>query len=166
MNENQKNGQGMNYAGMARAVPLRTGKAGKRDVRTQFAALCYRLRKKEVEVLLITSRDSGRWIIPKGWPMDRLTPAEAAAQEAFEEAGVIGKAKEMVIGLYSYRKETVDDQLPCVVAVFPLKVQKLVKDYPEMAERDRRWFPARKAAEKVREPELRQILKNFPAFLR
>ena len=166
MNENQKNGQGMNYAGMARAEPLRTGKAGKREVRTQFAALCYRLRKKEVEVLLITSRDSGRWIIPKGWPMDRLTPAEAAAQEAFEEAGVIGKAKDMVIGLYSYRKETEDDQLPCVVAVFPLKVQKLVKDYPEMDERDRRWFPAKKAAEKVREPELRQILKNFPAFLR
>ena len=66
--------------------PLQIRGAPKRETRAQFAALCYRRRKTGVEVLLVTSRDTKRWIIPKGWPMNGLTPANAAAQEAGEEA--------------------------------------------------------------------------------
>ncbi|MEN9850080.1 MAG: hypothetical protein RL128_243, partial [Pseudomonadota bacterium] len=58
--------------------------------RTQYGALCWRMHRGKVEVLLITSRDTGRWVIPKGWPIDGLAPAQTAAREAWEEAGVEG----------------------------------------------------------------------------
>jgi 8-oxo-dGTP pyrophosphatase MutT (NUDIX family) len=143
-------------------MPIRTDGARKEDVRTQFAALCWRERKGEVQVLLVTSRDSGRWVLPKGWPIDGLTPAEAALREAWEEAGVRGRASEVVAGLFSYRKAMDDeDWLPCVVAVFPVEVKDLAGTYPESEERRRKWFAPKKAAQKVREPELREILRRF-----
>ncbi|PWE33307.1 NUDIX hydrolase [Maritimibacter sp. 55A14] len=144
-------------------LPIRTRGARKHDVRTQFAALCYRPRdgRKGIEVLLVTSRESGRWLVPKGWPMDRQTPAAAAAREAYEEAGVLGRMRDEVIGLYSYQKEMVEDALPCVVAVFALEVREVLKDYPEASERKRKWFSARKAAAKVKEPELAEIIRSF-----
>ncbi|MCB1336791.1 MAG: NUDIX hydrolase [Maritimibacter sp.] len=142
--------------------PIRLAGSGKRDVRTQFGALPWRLHDGKLEILLITSRDTGRWIIPKGWPMDGATPAEAAATEAWEEAGVEGKLSNAVLGFYGYTKqiEEVDDY-PIVVAVFPIQVKKLAADWPERRERRRHWFPAKKAATVVSEPELRQIIKTF-----
>lgn len=147
--------------------PMRLKKAGKRDVRSQFAALPYRLREGKVQVLLITSRGTGRWIIPKGWPMDGETPAEAAATEAWQEAGVIGKASNTVLGFYSYRKRLDKDSLPIVVAVFPVKVKKLAKDFPEKGQRKRKWVNLRKAEKLLQEPELRAIVRHFnPAIQR
>ena len=148
-------------------APLRMEAANKRDVRSQFAALCYRVRNKETQVLLVTSRQSKRWIIPKGWPMEGETPAQTAATEAFEEAGVEGKTYNICLGLYSYTKFMEDeDNLPCAVSVFPVKVKKVLKTYPEAKERRRKWFSVKKAAARVREPELRKILKHFdPALL-
>ncbi|PTX56947.1 8-oxo-dGTP pyrophosphatase MutT (NUDIX family) [Litoreibacter ponti] len=139
----------------------------KRDVRTQFGALCFRVNEGRTQVLLITSRTSKRWIIPKGWPMARMTPAEAAATEAFEEGGVEGKTYNICLGLYSYTKlmGAREEDLPCAVSVFPVKVQKVHKDWPEAKERKRRWFTIKKAASLVREPELRKIIKNFDASL-
>jgi len=130
-------------------------------MRTQFGALPYRLRDGKVEFLLITSRGTGRWIIPKGWPMDGKTPGEAAATEAMEEAGALGRISDQVVGFYAYSKSLKGDDLPCVVAVFPLKVKKLIKDYPEKAERKRRWVGRKEAQALVDEPELRRILKDF-----
>lgn len=143
-------------------APLSIGKASKRDVRTQFAALCYRKRKDETQILLVTSRGTGRWILPKGWPMDGMTPAGAAEQEAWEEAGVSGKLKNICVGLYSSVK-LLDDGLeaPCVVAVFPLKVTSLADDFPEAGERRRKWFSPKKAASMVLEPELQHLLRSF-----
>ena len=92
-----------------RQLPLSLDGGGKRDVRSQFAALCYRVKDGKTRVLLVTSRGTGRWIIPKGWPMDGKTPAETAAQEAWEEAGVTGKVQDMCLGLFSYRKTMEDD---------------------------------------------------------
>ncbi|MCY4336549.1 MAG: NUDIX hydrolase [Litoreibacter sp.] len=139
----------------------------KREVRTQFGALCYRVHNEETQVLLITSRTRGRWIIPKGWPVEGATPAEAAATEAYEEAGVSGKTFNICLGLYSYTKMMAGDDmdLPCAVSVFPVKVKKVLRDYPEKAERKRKWFSIKKAAGKVREPELRKILKHFDPSL-
>ena len=135
---------------------------GKRGVRTQFGALCWRRRDGEVQVLLVTSRGSKRWIIPKGWPQDRTTPAKAALAEAWEEAGVEGKVRPVCLGIYSYNKELVaGSEVPCVVAVFPVQVKKLHAGYPERKERRRKWFPLKKAAEKVDEPELAMLLANF-----
>jgi len=142
--------------------------ASKRDVRTQFAAICYRVLRDKPEVLLISSRRSGRWVIPKGWPMDGMTPSECAMTEAWEEAGVIGKVHPRCLGLFSYLKEMDDGEadLPCVAMVYAVRVKTLAKDFPEAAERKRRWFRPRRAAERVDEPELKQLLEKFdPALL-
>ena len=133
----------------------------KRDVRTQFGAFCWRQRKNGHEVLLVTSRRSKRWILPKGWPIDGATPADAALREAWEEAGVIGKVRPVCLGIYSYFKDLdADSDLPCVVAVFPVKVKSLSKDWPEKKHRKRRWVSPKKAAELVQEPELAALLRN------
>jgi ADP-ribose pyrophosphatase YjhB (NUDIX family) len=105
--------------------PLRIGGTVKTESRIQFGALCFRRSKTKKaghEILLVSSRDTGRWIIPKGWPMDRETPAAAAAMEAWEEAGVRGRIFETCVGHYSYHK-WIDEELslPVVVAVFPAR---------------------------------------------
>jgi len=141
--------------------PLRLAPSAKRDIRTQFGALCYRVRQDKVQVLLITSRGTGRWIVPKGWPMDGASPVDAALQEAWEEAGVEGRAMGNSLGIYSYVKLDDGERLPCVVAVFPVKVRKLSEAYPESAQRRRKWFSRKKAAALVDEPELRQIMRDF-----
>ncbi|GHE91889.1 NUDIX hydrolase [Aliiroseovarius zhejiangensis] len=141
--------------------PIRLSLGDKRSVRTQFGALPYRVKDGKVEVLLITTRGSGRWILPKGWPMDGETPAGAAAKEAFEEAGVEGKLSHEVLGFYSYTKSHEGERLPCVVAVFPLKVRKQHKTFPEHGQRRRKWVSQKKAAQLVWEPELRRIIRNF-----
>jgi 8-oxo-dGTP pyrophosphatase MutT (NUDIX family) len=136
--------------------------AAQRDIRTQFAALCFRLKAGQPEVLLITSRETGRWVIPKGWPMPGMSPMRAAEQEAWEEAGVKGRIGRNCLGIYSYAK-VIDgnNNLPCVVALFPLKVQRLETTFPERRERKRKWFPLKKAAARVDEPELAQLLLAF-----
>lgn len=148
-------------------TPLRLTNVPKRDVRTQFGALCYRVRDGKAQVLLITSRQRQRWIIPKGWPTPGLTPAQSALQEAWEEAGVKGKVRDLCLGIYGYTKQMRDGpDLPCIVAVFPVKVEKLADDYPEKGQRDRRWVSMKRALRQLDEPELREILKGFdPAGL-
>lgn len=142
--------------------PVQLEDVTKRDVRTQFGAVCWRVKDGDVQILLITSRGSGRWIIPKGWPMDQATPAEAAQTEAWEEAGVEGKVAPVCLGIFSYSKELdPGEALPCVVAVFPVKVKELKKNYPERTARRRKWFSPRKAAKLVDEPELATMIKNF-----
>ncbi|NNK77920.1 MAG: NUDIX hydrolase [Litoreibacter sp.] len=147
--------------------PLRLDAFEKRSVRTQFAALCYRVHKNETQILLITSRASRRWIIPKGWPVEGATPAEAATTEAYEEAGVKGQTSNICLGFFSYTKFiSKGESLPCAVSVFPVKVKKLLDDYPEVKERRRKWFDQKRAASLVREPELKKIIKHFdPALI-
>jgi 8-oxo-dGTP pyrophosphatase MutT (NUDIX family) len=94
--------------------------------------------------------------------MSGRTPAEGALQEAWEEAGVCGKPSDRSLGLFSYLKRLDDGtSLPCVAMVYPVKVSKLEKDFPEAGERKRKWVTPKKAAQMVFEPELAQILKNF-----
>lgn len=115
-----------------------------------------------MRVLLITSRDTGRWVIPKGWPMRRRTEAEAAAREAYEEAGVRGIVALRSIGLYTYRKVLAPDRrVTCAVRVFPLEVRELLRKYPETGQRRSRWFSPLKAARRVAEPELAAIVRGF-----
>jgi 8-oxo-dGTP pyrophosphatase MutT (NUDIX family) len=136
-----------------------------RSPRTQVAALCWRVARGRVEVLLVTSRETGRWIIPKGWPMPDATPGEAAAREAWEEAGVRGELGEG-LGLYTYdkvldRSGMAPEAVTCVVAVFPLRVDSRKKIFPEAGQRRVRWFPRDKAARKVEEPALQAIIAGF-----
>ncbi|MCA8879715.1 MAG: NUDIX hydrolase [Rhodobacteraceae bacterium] len=131
------------------------------DVQSQFGALCYRWRGKTPEVLLITSRGAGRWIVPKGWPIRGETPAGSALTEAYEEAGVRGIAHPICLGIYTYAKPETR-----VVALFPIRVKRLLNKYPEMAERKRKWVGIARAAELVDIPELGELIQRFdPARL-
>lgn len=129
----------------------------------QFAALCYRVKPdKGVEVLLITSRDTGRWVLPKGWPIKGKTPAQSAEREAFEEAGAKGKVCDDGIGLYTYAKGLANGlTVDCVVTVFPMRVKELATKFPESGQRQLKWFTPVKAAGKVAEPELAALLAAF-----
>ncbi|HKL54507.1 MAG TPA: NUDIX hydrolase [Roseovarius sp.] len=143
-------------------MPLSLPAAPKTEVRTQFGGLCYRMRDGEPEILLVTSRGSGRWIIPKGWPMPGRTPTEMVLQEAWEEAGVHGTAHNLALGLYSYTKDMEPDRgLPCLVMVYPVLVKSLAADFPEAGQRRSKWMRRKKAARKVNEPELAHIIRNF-----
>lgn len=149
-------------APIIRQLPLPEFSAHKSEVRTQFAALCWRIKNRKVQILLITSRRTRRWIIPKGWPMGGITPGEAAAQEAWEEAGVKGDIDQRPLGLFSYIKEIEDkDDLPCVAMVYGVRVKSLAKDYPEADQRKRQWMSRKKAAAAVDSPELSRILRDF-----
>lgn len=142
-------------------LPLNLRKVSKRDVRTQFAALCYRMRNDQLQICLITSRRTKRWILPKGWPMHGQTPAKAAATEAWEEAGLSGKAFDRCLGVYTYPKLYKGTFLGIVTLVYPVKVTNVHSKWPEAHERRRRWMTPAKAAKKLREPELKRIVANF-----
>lgn len=147
---------------MVKQLPIRIQAAEKSDVRSQFAALCYRVVNGKVEILLVTSRGSGRWIVPKGWPKDGMTPADSAASEAWEEGGVIGRVSDRCLGIFSYSKAIAPGQhLPCVGMVYPVRVQSLAQDYPEKGQRRRKWFSRKKAARNVWEPDLAHLLRDF-----
>ncbi len=139
-------------------------KSGNGTVRAQFAALCFKRLEKEkkTRVLLISTRRTGRWIIPKGWPIKGKTPGQSALREAYEEAGVKGTPYEQCVGHFTYSKHIPDDSaVPCIVAVYPVKVDSLQADYPELGERKRIWLSPSKAAECVSDPALKPILRNF-----
>jgi len=136
----------------------------RRPPRQQYGALCYRVKKKsgEVEVLLMTSRDTGRWVIPKGWPMTRKCAHEVAMQEAFEEAGVRGVVEPETLGAYTYPKVLRDGvQVVCKVQVYALEVTNMMKNFKEKGERRIEWVSFDEAAGRVREPELRHLFLAF-----
>jgi 8-oxo-dGTP pyrophosphatase MutT (NUDIX family) len=130
--------------------------------RKQVAALPVRKVRGELQVLMITSRRSGHWLIPKGWPMERRTAAEAAAQEALEEAGVVGKITSRPRDRYRYLK-VFDDQTaaPCMVDVFVLKAAKQREDWREKSVRKRRWMNLSRAAKSAHERGLANLLRRL-----
>lgn len=125
----------------------------------QVGALCVRRRGDgSCQVLLVTSKDSGRWIIPKGWRAKRLEDFEAAEREANEEAGVSGKLKTKPIGTYSYPKIDDSGSRLLRVSVFLLQVKKEKERWPERRQRKRAWFDVRDAIKKVWEPALQKLI--------
>jgi 8-oxo-dGTP pyrophosphatase MutT (NUDIX family) len=130
----------------------------------QYAALPYRLRGRQLQVLLITSRRTRRWIIPKGWPMNGLKPHEAAAQEAVEEAGVAGEISDRPIGSYRYLKKVKGEQsLAVQVIVFPFRVEDHVGDFKEQGQRTLAWLDYREAVYRLAEPSLKRLVREFGA---
>ncbi len=125
----------------------------------QIAALPFRNRRGKVGVLLVTSRETKRWVIPKGWPMEGRTDYDAAKIEAFEEAGAEGRIGTMSIGAFEYNKRLKNGACKlCRVAVYPLNVSGLARNWPEQNQRERRWFSAEEAAELVAETQLKDII--------
>lgn len=139
----------------------------RRPLRQQYAALCYRLgegQDKRPEVLLLTSRDTGRWVIPKGWPMEGRAAHRVAEREAYEEAGIKGKVEKMPFGHFTYHKR-LDGGLNvlCKVQVHLLEVKDMLKDFPEKGVRRLEWVDPLEAAERVNEPELKALMRQFAA---
>lgn len=130
---------------------------------TQYGVLAYRhTAGGEPEVLLITSRRTGRWVIPRGNPIAGLEPPQSAAQEAFEEGGLTGVVSAQPIGSYEYEKiKRGGESVPAEVLVFPLLVTRQSEHWPERHERDTRWFVLDEAAAAVEEPGLKEIILRF-----
>jgi 8-oxo-dGTP pyrophosphatase MutT (NUDIX family) len=131
--------------------------------RVQYAALPYRMNDRtQPEVMLVTSRETRRWIIPKGWPHKGKAPHRSAAREAFEEAGVIGAVNRQSVGSFSYQKRLKKGGVvACEVLVFALEVKRQSKEWPEKRERKVRWLSARVAAKTVRDRELGKIIRRL-----
>lgn len=111
---------------------------------------------------MVTSRDSGRWVMPKGWTMDGKKNWQAAKIEALEEAGAVGFVSDQAIGIYHYKKRFDDGQsVKCRVTLYPMVVDKLKRRWKERKERRRHWFSLTKAAKLVEEPELTELLKSL-----
>lgn len=134
-----------------------------REPRTQYAALPWRKSADGgVEVLLITSRDTRRWVIPKGWPIKTMKPGLSAAQEAFEEAGVLGTTARKPLGVYHYDKRLQSGRLQHVrVLVYGLEVREERPAWPELGQRSKRWTTPVDAASLVDEPGLKALLVKF-----
>jgi 8-oxo-dGTP pyrophosphatase MutT (NUDIX family) len=131
--------------------------------RIQVAALPWRKTKKDgLEVLLVTTRDTRRWIVPKGWPEGKENLREAAAREAEEEAGITGLVASRELGSFYYGKRMATGvERRCQVLVFPLEVKKVADKWPERKRRKRQWFSPEEAADAVVEPELAELILAF-----
>jgi 8-oxo-dGTP pyrophosphatase MutT (NUDIX family) len=133
-------------------------------VRVQYGALPYRFTPHAaLEILLVTTRQTRRWIIPKGWPIKGLRPAKSAAREAFEEARVRGKISAKPLGLFTSEKalDAAGVQATCEVRVFPLLVKRQSEVWPEFEQRMVQWVEPSKAASLIREPDLKRIVATF-----
>ena len=132
----------------------------------QAAALPYRRRHSKLEILLITSRETRRWIIPKGKVDPGMSRRQAAAQEALEEAGVIGEIADKSLGSFVYAKRRATGLVEMIEAdVFALAVTAEMEEWQESHQRERRWFTPSAAASSVDETDLAALIRDFaPGF--
>lgn len=138
--------------------PVRTERAERRQV----AALCWRRGEQGLEILLVTSRETRRWVTPKGGRMPGLTDARAAAVEALEEAGVEGRIADHPIGTFRYLKWLRRGEGRwCVVSLYPLEVTVEHDTWQEQHERTRQWMSAEQAASRVNETDLAALIRTF-----
>lgn len=129
---------------------------------TQVAALPFVEIGTRIEILLITTRRRGRWIIPRGWPVEGMSFALAAAREAIQEAGVEGMVGEASIGDYIYQKRSgTGYRVPCRVFVYPLQVTHQRLDWREKDERGHRWCDISTAVSLVRQDALADFLSGL-----
>lgn len=125
----------------------------------QYGALPFRVTDGRAMVLLVTTRETGRWIIPKGWPKRGVKPHKLAAREAYEEAGLVGKVGKRSCGHFRYTKWLGSGEaVACVVKVFPLEVLRELDEWPEKRQRQRAWVEPVDAARLVADPELAALL--------
>lgn len=130
----------------------------------QVAALVYRQNDAgQLEVLVITSRGTGRWVLPKGWPQIGQTLPQTALCEAYEEAGIRGTIDHLPIGEYAYEKTDLppESNNQFTVAVFAVAFVDQARKWPERRERVLEWVSPEEAANRVDEPQLKQILRRF-----
>ena len=137
----------------------------RRPNRYQVAALCWRVVDGKLQILVLTSRETRRWILPKGWPMEGLGALETAREEAWEEGGVRLEEEGRLIGRYSYSKRMRGVPLRTNVDVFAVRVTSVEDRFPEADERDRRWVTPLEASQMVDEPDLARLLRDAETIL-
>lgn len=135
--------------------------AKKRKYRKQIAALPYRFVDGDLQILLVTSRETKRLVIPKGWPEKKVTPYFQAAREAFEEAGVKGAISQTSVGSYTYKKLLPRSYTWCQVDVYPLLVEVEADKWPEKNERTKHWLSFGEACLSVDEIDLSLLMLMF-----
>jgi 8-oxo-dGTP pyrophosphatase MutT (NUDIX family) len=133
--------------------------------RRQVAAFPFCYHSGLLEILIVTSRETGRFIIPKGWPMKGRADPKAAAIEAREEAGVVGKVHRKPIGKYSYWKRLADQFRLVEVEVYPLEVSRQLETWREKQSRQMAWLSLNDAATLVDEPQLITLIRNLDKLL-
>jgi 8-oxo-dGTP pyrophosphatase MutT (NUDIX family) len=154
----------MKVGGQSTAASMSNASKAAVVKRVQYGALPYRLRagSGRPQFMLITSRETQRWVIPKGWPKKGKSPQYSAAREAFEEAGVLGAVAQRPVGSFSYKKRLKNGGIVvCDVRVFALEVRRQSKQWPEKQERIVKWLSASQAAEKVHEPRLGEMIRHL-----
>jgi 8-oxo-dGTP pyrophosphatase MutT (NUDIX family) len=145
-----------------RVVLLAWGKFHMVARNRQVAALPWRRGAAGIEILLVTTRTTHRWVIPKGWPMEGKADWDAAAIEAYEEAGVRGAVSRSTCGNYNYVKLSDKGKARTLaVTVYALRVDRELSDWPEREERERRWMSCADAAALTGEPDLAPLLRDF-----
>lgn len=150
---------GDSHAEKVAGMPQKS-RSRRKSAEIQTAALPWRTRADgRLEVLLVTSRDTQQWLLPKGWPMPGRTLAEAAAIEAFEEGGVEGRVARRPIGSFDHIKsDLVQESQSVTILVHPLAVTKVRSKWPERLQRKRKWFTFRKAAKAVSSEALAELI--------
>lgn len=130
----------------------------------QLAALCHRAGPDGMEVLLVRS-SRGRWILPKGWPIDGLNGAQTAMREAWEEGGVSGgKPAKRALGFFDTVKRLDNgSEMPCETHVYPIRVLETQPEFPEAENRSPTWVSVAEAVDMVEEDGLKAILAEFDA---
>ena len=126
----------------------------------QSGVIPFRKRKGKLELLMVTSTNKKRWVIPKGVKELHLSPKKSAIKEAWEEAGIRGKVSKSAIGAYRYRKWG----RTCTVKVFAMEVSKVVRHWEESF-RDRVWFSHREALRRIDAKDLQQLVRQLPDFV-
>ena len=124
---------------------------------SQSAVIPYRLSKKGLEILLITSLKRKHWIVPKGYIEFNLTPFESAKKEAYEEAGVLGSNETIEVGIFKLTKPIGN----CLIKVFTMEVNEVLDDYPEKNDRKRKWFTPEEALGAIAIPEIGEMIKEL-----
>ena len=134
----------------------------KSEAGSQYAALPWRWADDHLEILLITTLSTKRWVVPKGWPLEGRSPSESAAQEALEEAGVVGPTALRPVGSFSYlKRRKTGETISCRVAVFALEVERQRRTWPEKAVRETCWCSVDEALARVSDPGLKRLIARF-----
>lgn len=134
----------------------------RRPARLQIAALCHRLRDGKAEVLLVTSKSTRRWILPKGWPILSHRAHRTAAIEAFEEAGVVGRVhKNPFASFSSYKGGEAGLKIRTEILVFLVDVDSVAEDFPDSAERDSRWVSIEEAIKITNDSGLADVFRKL-----
>jgi 8-oxo-dGTP pyrophosphatase MutT (NUDIX family) len=128
----------------------------------QYGALPWRRAPDGIQILLITTRNTRRWIVPKGWPDEGRDPHECAAQEAYEEAGVVGDVTGDVIGVFTHKKQLKSGQMvTCRIHVFAMEVTDVCEEWAEKNVREAKWCSVSEALALVGDSGLRRIIAKF-----